>query len=361
MMKSLMRALAAGTLIVVAGMVGASQLALKSGHPDTYFVKQGDTLWDISSRFLDNPWQWPELWHHNEEIDNPHLIYPGDVIRLTYIDGQPQLTVERGEEARTVRVEPDEKGVVRLSPEVRTLPLSAAIPAIPLDAIQTFLNEALVVSREEIAEAPYIVGGQDNRVIYGRGDRVHARDPFNAWENPVQDYGFYRVGERYVDPETNEILGFEALQIGTGRTVAQEGEMLTLRVQTSKEDLRAQDRVMTTQERTRQSVFHPAAPDFDVDAQIIRFFGRLNSVARNDVVVINKGVRDGLRNGNVLEVMHAGEVVRDRARDDVVRLPASRAGTLVLFNVFEKVSYGLVVESVRPIYMNDLVRTPAVR
>ena len=361
MMKSLMRALAAGTLIVAAGLVGASQLALKSGHPDVYYVKQGDTLWDISSRFLDNPWQWPELWHHNEEIDNPHLIYPGDVIRLTYIDGQPQLVVERGEEARTVKIEPDDDGVVRLSPEVRTLPLSAAIPAIPMDAIQTFLNEALVVSREEIAEAPYIIGGEDKRVIYGRGDLVHARDPFHSWERLVQDYGFYRVGERYVDPETNEILGFEALQIGTGRAVSQQGDLLTLRVRTSKEDLRAQDRVMTTQERTMQSVLYPSAPDFDVDARIIRFFGRLSSVARNDVVVINRGVRDGLRNGNVLEVMQAGEVVRDRAREDVVRLPSSRAGTIVLFNVFEKVSYGLVIESVRPIYMQDMVRTPSIR
>ncbi|MBA3979903.1 MAG: peptigoglycan-binding protein LysM [Alcanivorax sp.] len=353
MMKSLLRAVSAAALLAAWGLASA-QVALRDNHPDVYYVKPGDTLWDISSTFLSNPWQWPELWHGNDAIDNPHLIYPGDVIRLRMVEGRPQLDVERA-----VRVAPDEDGVVRLSPQARILPLATAIPAIPLGNIQTFLREALVLSREELAQSPYIVGGTDRRVIYGQGDLVYARDVVSQWEDLIQDYGFYRVGERYVDPETNEILGHEALQIGTGRVTAHDGEILTLRVQRSTEELRAQDRVLISPERRLQSTFYPAAPDEEVGARIIRFFDRLNSVARNDVVVINRGSREGLREGHVLDVFQQGEAVRDRDRNEMIRLPDSKSGTMILFRVFEKVSYGLIIESTRPIYMQDIVRNPS--
>ena len=353
MMKSLLRAASAGVLLAAWGWA-AAQVALRDDHPDVYYVKPGDTLWDISSTFLSNPWQWPELWHGNTEIDNPHLIYPGDVIRLRVVQGRPQLDVERA-----VRVAPDDDGVVRLSPQARVLPLEAAIPAIPLGNIQTFLREALVLSREDIAQSPYIVGGTDRRVIYGQGDLVYARDVVSQWKDLIQDYGFYRIGERYVDPETNEVLGYEALQVGTGRVTAHDGEMLTLRVQRSQEELRAQDRVLISPERRLQSTFYPSAPSEDVSARIIRFFDRLNSVARNDVVVINQGAREGLREGHVLDVFQTGEVVRDRDRNEMIRLPDSKSGTLILFRVFEKVSYGLILESTRPIYMQDAVRNPS--
>ena len=354
MMKSLLRVLSAGVLLAVCGSVSA-QVELRNGHPEVYYVKPGDTLWDISSTFLSNPWQWPELWHGNEEIDNPHLIYPGDVIRLRMVDGRPQLDVERA-----VRIAPDDDGVVRLSPQARVLPLATAIPAIPLGNIQTFLREALVLSRDEVAAAPYIVGGADRRVIYGQGDMVYARDVATQWEDLIQDYGFYRIGERYVDPETNEVLGHEALHIGNGRVSAHDGEMLTLRVQSSREELQAQDRVLISPERRLQSTFYPSAPETEVGASIIRFFGRLNSVARNDVVVINRGSREGLREGNVLDVFQRGERVRDRDRNEMIRLPDSKSGTMILFRVFEKVSYGLIIESTGPIFMDDLVKNPSV-
>lgn len=353
MIKSLVRTLSAGVMLAVSGFAVAD-IALKNDHPEVYYVKPGDTLWDISSAFLHNPWQWPELWHTNQQIDNPHLIYPGDVIRLRYVDGQPQLTVDRA-----VKIQPDSDGVVRLSPQARELPLSTAIPAIPLDSIQSFLKEALVLTREELAEAPYMVGGDDRRVIFGQGDTVYARDPVNQWADLLQDYGFYRVGTQYIDPHTSEVLGFEALQVGSGRVAAHDGEMLTLRVQRSNQDLRAQDRVLSSPERRMQAMFYPSAPAEDVNASIIRLFGRLSSVARNDVVVINRGAREGLKEGNVLDVYQRGERVRDQQRNEMIRLPDSKSGTMVLFRVFEKVSYGLVIESTKPIYMDDLVKNPS--
>lgn len=353
MIKSLLRMLSAGAVLAVSGLAVA-EVALKNDHPEVYYVKTGDTLWDISSAFLHNPWQWPELWHTNQQIDNPHLIYPGDVIRLRYVDGQPQLSVERA-----VKIQPDSDGVVRLSPQARELPLSTAIPAIPLDSIQPFLKEALVLTHDELAEAPYLVGGDDRRVIFGQGDTVYARDTTNQWAELLQDYGFYRVGTRYVDPVTNEVLGLEALQIGSGRVAAHDGEMLTLRVQRSNQDLRAQDRVLSSPERRMQAVFYPSAPPEEVDASIIRLFDRLTSVARNDVVVINRGAREGLREGHVLDVYQRGERVRDQQRNEMIRLPDSKSGTMVLFRVFEKVSYGLIIESSKPIYMSDVVKNPS--
>lgn len=363
MMKSLLRTLSAGLLVTVAGL-GALQasanVTLKNGHPEVYYVKQGDTLWDISGQFLESPWQWPELWHVNEEIDNPHLIYPGDVIRLVYVDGRPQLQVERGgaEGKETVKMMTD-GSLVKLSPQIRELPLDSAIPIIPVSSIQTFLREALVVSKADIAQAPYVIAGSDRRVVYASGDTVYARDPVSKWAELIQSYGVFRVGHQYVDPETREILGIEALKIGTVRTSDQKGDVATFRVILSQEDIRPQDRLFTSREGRMQSTFYPAAPDTKVEARIIRFFDRLHSVARNDVVVINKGSRDGLRDGHVLEVKQAGERVKDPLSKSMVQLPGNTAGTMVLFRVFEKVSYGLIVQSTQPIRMNDMAVNPA--
>jgi hypothetical protein len=355
MKYSLPRALTAGILLMAFGLAQA-QVTLKNGHPDVYYVKEGDTLWDISSTFLKNPWQWPELWHVNEEIGNPHLIYPGDVIRLRYVDGEPQLQVERGDTGKMVE---EGGGVVKLSPRAREVPLDTAIPAIPLDTIQPFLLDGLVVTAQEIREAPYVVGGQDSRVAFGQGDIVYARDRINQWANLVSGYGFYRVGEQYVDPDTQEILGYEARQVGLGQVSDQDDEILTLEVVKSSEDIRIEDRVFSSRERKLQSIFYPTAPEEKIEASIIRFFGRLTSVARNDVVVIDKGKRDGLEEGHVLEVMQAPDVVRDRIRDELIALPRVKAGTLVLFRVFEKVSYGLVIQSNLPLQKKDLVTNPA--
>jgi hypothetical protein len=353
MIKGVQRALAFGLLVSLSGLA-AAQVMLKEGHPGKYFVKNGDTLWDISARFLQEPWQWPEIWQINEEISNPHLIYPGDEIRLTYVDGEPRLSVKRGVEEKTLP-----NGTVKLTPKVREIANDEAILAIPAGAIAAYLKEGLVVSRQEIAEAPYIVGGRDRRVIFGEGDTVYARDAMTQWENLEQGYGFYRTGEQYVDPDTNEVLGYEARQIGLGRVAGHEEDMLTLQVTKTSEDLRIDDRLFSTEDRRVRSVLYPSAPDTKIEAKVIRFFDRINSVARNDVVVVNKGLRDGLKEGNVLDVFGQGEAVRDRQRGDMVRLPRERTGSMVIFRAFDKVSYGLIMESKRPIYMHDIAESPA--
>ena len=359
MMKSLLRALTTGLLVLVPALSFA-QVALKDDAPDVYYVKNGDNLWNIASQFLDSPWQWPELWHVNQEIENPHLIYPGDVIRIVYVDGQPRIKVERNGDApkETVKMMSDGT-LVKLQPKARVVALDTAIPAIPLDTVENYLIEGLVLSKAQLEEAPYVVGGEDSRVVFGEGDTVYARDPIYGWENLVRSYGVYRVGEEYVDPETKEILGYEALEIALARVADQESEIATLRLIQSKEDVREQDRILNANERKMQSVFYPVAPDEAINARVIRFFDRLNSVARNEALVINKGARDGLRVGHVLEVKQAGEVVKDKVRDEMIQLPPVKAGTIIVFRAFEKVSYALVVEAERPIRENDIATNPA--
>lgn len=357
MMKSLLRALITSALVSYAGLT-ASAVELKDGHPDVYYVKQGDTLWDISSTFLDSPWQWPELWHVNQEIENPHLIYPGDVIRLVYVDGKPRLELERGAPQETAKMLTD-GSVVKLTPKARVSSLDTAIPTIPLDSIQHFLRDALVLTPEEIDKAPYVVGGQDKRVVFGKDDTIYARDPYSKWENLNQGYGIYRVGERYIDPHTREVLGYEALHIGSSKVVAHENEVVTLYLVGARESVRARDRVLTTRERKMTSMFQPSAPDSDINATIIRFLGgNVTSAAQNDVVVINKGVRDGLKDGDVLTVQQRGENALDTVRGDRIQLPPLNAGTLILFRTFEKVSYGLIIRSTLPIHLGDMAVTP---
>jgi len=361
MMKSLLRALTTG-LLVLAPALSFAQVTLKDDAPDVYYVKNGDNLWNIASQFLDSPWQWPELWHVNQEIENPHLIYPGDVIRIVYVDGKPRIEVERNGGAddgkETVKMMTDGR-LVKMEPKARVVALDTAIPAIPLDTVENYLVEGLVLSKLQLEQAPYVVGGEDARVVFGDGDTVYARDPVDAWENLVRSYGIYRVGEEYVDPVTKEILGYEALEIALARVADQESEIATLRLIQSNEDVREQDRVLNAAERKMQSVFYPVAPDEAIDARVIRFFDRLNSVARNEALVINKGIRDGLRAGHVLEVKQAGQVVKDKVRDEMIQLPQVKAGTIIVFRAFEKVSYALVVEAERPIRMNDIATNPA--
>lgn len=330
----------------------AQEPVLRPDHPDSYTVVKGDTLWDISARFLQNPWMWPEIWQVNPQIDNPHLIYPGDVITLIYLDGRPRLTVERGEESRTYRMTPD---TVKLSPQVRVIPLSEAIPTIPLDAIDTFLSQSRIVSAEQLNEAPYVIAGGRERLVVGAGDFLYARGQF-ADNVPV--YGVYRRGDTYVDPDTNEVLGIQALDIGTVKVRDLDGDIGTMAITRTTEEIRIKDRLLTHEQRAINSNFFPSAPDVDLKGKILAVEGGLSQVGKLDVVIVNRGEREGLREGNVLAVYKRGEQVRDRITNEVVLLPDERAGLLMVFRTFEKLSLGIVLEAELPLTVKDIVRTP---
>lgn len=337
-------------LAVISVTLWAQQEAiLRDDHPDRYTVVKGDTLWDISNRFLNNPWMWPEIWYVNPQIENPHLIFPGDDITLIYLDDQPRLTVERSE-AR--RVPP---GTVKLSPSVHVVPLDEAIPAIPLDAIEAFLSRSRIVSAAELEEAPYVVAGSQGRLLASTGDSVYARGEFPA---DVNQYGVYRRGDVYTDPETGELLGVQALDIGSVSMKGLEGDIATTEVTRVAEEMRIKDRLLTQEERAVDPNFFPSAPDADVDGVILAVEGGVTQVGKMSVVVINRGEREGLAEGNVLAVYKRGETTRDPVAGDVIQLPDERAGLLMVFRSFEKLSLGLVLEADRPLRINDKVRNP---
>jgi len=316
-----------------------------SDHPERYTVVKGDTLWDISARFLQSPWLWPEVWHANPQIANPHLIYPGDVIGLIYIDGQKKVT--------TLKAGPN-NGVVKLSPQVRATPISTAIPTIPLDAIGSFLSENRIVTAQEMDEAPYILIGKEQHLITAAGDTVFARG-----EAALEDkMGVYRSSQTYVDPETGEVLGLEARSIATGNVTAVDGEVISLKVLRSSEELRQADRLLHTEDRVINSTFTPSRPEGDVRGKMIAVDSGVGNIGQYNVVVINRGTREGIEEGNVLAIYKQGGVVRDPITSERIELPSQRAGLLMVFRVFDKLSYGLILKATRPLHVMDEVRTP---
>jgi len=355
MFKTLLRALLLGLLVGATNFAAAASVALSKDHPDVYYVKEGDTLWDIATSFLQNPWEWPAIWQKNEQVTNPHLIYPGDELRLVFVGGEPYIDVTRGEQGQQA-----DQGyeTVRLSPQAKEQPLSGAIPTVALDSIQTFLLQGLVVDDEQIEDAPYLLGGVDSRENWGRGDTIYVRDPVNQWKEINHSYSIYRVGDRYIDPDSKEILGNEAIEVGQLKLIKRDGDIATMLVETSRQNLQQGDRIFSAERHQRQATYFPKAPSEKIDGQIIRLFGAVQSVARNDVVAINRGTREGLQESDILQIMQPGEVVHDKNMKQFVRLPSSKAGTLLLFRVFDKVSYGLIVESFLPVNMADKVINP---
>lgn len=331
-----------GMLFGLISLWAVAQSPLNDQVPDEYVVKRGDTLWDISGVFLRHPWMWPEIWYANPQIANPHLIYPGDVIRLVYIDGQPRLTVNRGRD-------------VHLSPQIREMTHGEAIPAIPLDVINNFLSRTRVVEQGELEVAPYVLAGADRRILTGMGDDLYARGELF---DDLTTFGLYRQGDTYVDPDTGELLGIEAVDVGTAQLKAVEGEIATLNASRSTREIRPGDRLLPHEERRIAANFYPSSPLMEPGGQIIGVEGGVTQVGRLSVVALNRGVRDGLLEGNVLAIYKRGESIVDRVKQERVTLPAERAGVLMVFRTFEKMSFALVMEADRPLMVGDLLRLP---
>lgn len=347
-MKKILLAVAAASLISFFSW--ADDALLKTGHPDEYTVKKGDTLWDISGTFLNSPWLWPEIWHVNPQIENPHLIFPGDLIKLIYLDGQPRLTVER-----TLKMVPGAGGTTKLSPSIRVQQTEEAISAIPLDKIEVFLSRSRIVEPGELEAGPYLLAGQQQHVIVGAGDRAYARGTFDA---QYSNYSVYRKGEAFKDPVTKELLGVYAQGIGTVSVVSTEKDIATLDIVRTYEEIRPGDSLLPSEDRSVDSVFMPSAPDVDIEAQIIAVEGGVTQVGTFNVVILNRGEREGLQIGNVMAIYKAGEVVDDRVRGGKVALPDERAGLLMVFRTFEKMSFALVLEADRALAVKDKVRNP---
>ncbi len=341
------KTLAWGLLALLLSMPAiAQQDALRDDHPQRYTVEVGDTLWDIAGEFLRDSWYWPEIWYENPDIDDPHLIYPGDVIRLTTVDGEPRLTVQRGNGG----------GTVRLSPEIRVEDLDRAVATIPVNAIRPFLTGARVVSEEGLQDAPYIVASADERVMAAAGDPVYVR---GLPDGANRSWNVVRKGAPFVDPETGELLGYEATEVGTAR-LRRDGDPATFDLTASDREALPGDRLFTAEDTAMRSRFYPTAPEQQIDGVIMAVMDGVSQIGQYDVVALNRGERDGVEVGHVMEVFSRGRLVEDRFAEDreTVRLPQEKGGELIIFRTFGRMSFGLIMEATRALAVNDLARTP---
>ena len=355
------------TNLVLASLVHAA--TIKADHPESYVVKEGDTLWDIANLFLEDPWLWPEIWLVNPQVPNPHSIYPGDELTLVYFDGKPALNVDRPVKlSPTTAKEGDTKsssrhkrtigpdGTEKLQPKIREESLDAIVPAVPLDRVQSFLVNHRVVMAEDLKTAPYVVAGPDKRIIMGDGDRVYGRGPFGDGKA----FGVYRQGEIFTDPDTNEYLGTEAMEQGHARMIVQSqgaDNVATLELTHVNSEIRIGDRFLSTEDRRVDANFHPKPPQARIDGKVIHIFETMNA-SQFDVIVINRGSKDTIEVGTVLALFKRGESIRDDLTQELVTLPPERVGLGMVFRTFERVSYVLVLESTRPISALDVASNP---
>ncbi|PCH61519.1 MAG: peptidoglycan-binding protein [Gammaproteobacteria bacterium] len=338
-----------GLLLYVgsAGLMLAQAIELNPDHPDRYEVVKDDTLWDISSKFLSNPWLWPEIWHVNPAIENPHLIYPGDIISLGFVDGKPVLSLERG------------RATVKLSPNKRTTAIDQAIPTIPVSIIKQFLIRPRVLNKEEIDSAAYIVASEDNRLVSGAGSKLYARQLDTSNDDL---FSLYHIGDAYVDPSAKNkkdaILGYEAIHVADLKLV-KEGDPSTLLITHSKREALKGDLVLPREDSSYDQNFIPRPPKADVQGQIIHVVDGVSRIGQYQIVVLNIGIEAGIEAGHVLTISQSGAVVRDVFKgNEKVTLPSEEVGTLMVFRPYEKVSYALIMKALRDIRLYDTVSTP---
>lgn len=332
---------------------------LAANAPDTYTVKRGDTLWDISGLFLKSQWRWPELWGMNkDDIRNPHLIYPGQTLMLVKGDGRARL--QFGRDASGLP-----GGTVKLSPRVRSESLyDGSIAPIPQHLIEPFLNEAIVLNTNELDLAPRVVAAQENRVWMSKGDLAYARGNFNP---EITEYRVFRKAVPLRDPLTKELLGYEAAFVGTadvarlgsGTTGAKDEVPTTMNITMVRQEVAAGDRLAPVPKRGYTS-YVPHAPANEVDGRIISIYGDAVSAGQNQIVALNKGAQDGMERGHVLALWRSGRVVRDTTleRPQEIRLPDERHGTLFIFQVFDRVSYALILTVKEPVSPGDRFTKP---
>lgn len=353
----------------VAGVAEAEAPAVvKDSAPERYTVVAGDTLWGISGRYLNDPWRWPEIWESNKQVYNPHLIYPGDVLLLCRIQGRSVLAVDQGGGCAEIAsriagggglptVTETGNGEFKLHPKMREQPLSIAVPAIPLKDIQRYLTDSRVVSKEELDRAPYVIGGKEEHVILGAGDNAYVRNKNKQLVLDVS-YGVFRGGMRYTDPDTGEVLGYEAEDIGFGNLVALEPEVGTLHLKRSTKNISVGDKLLANESGRISSVFHPGNPDGVKPGRIIRVFDSIGSAAQYSVIVINRGETDAVKPGHAFALYRSGGVIKDTATQEAIKLPSERAGMAMVFRTFPRVSYALVLHSTTALKLGDEVRPP---
>lgn len=344
-----------GAIAATSGDRSDIRLDIRSDAPDRHIVVKGDTLWDISGKFFKDPWKWPHIWGLNKEsIKDPHWIYPGDVIFLDRSSGalrfgQPGAVGIDGMPASGVG---DTGSNVRLSPRVRENPSPHdAIPSIPASAIEPFLIQPLVIEEGALEDAPALIGAREGRVVLGNDDTGFVK---NMPADKGDQWQIYRPGKTFVDPDTDEVLGIEAVYLGNAEAT-HFADISTIAITHSVQEIYAGDRLVVPS-ADAVNAYLPRSPDSNISASVISIYGGVTQGGQNSVITLNKGARDGLESGHVLALYHKGEVVKSEG--EKYTLPDERYGLVFVFRVFKKVSYALVMQTRLPVQLLDRANTP---
>ena len=357
------------TLVVMSGCfnVFADVLKIRDDAPANYVVKKGDTLWDISALYLNEPWLWPQLWQMNPQIDNPHLIYPGNTLTLIYdAEGRPRLIVN--------------DNVKRLTPTIRkTLKSEDAVSTLPLSMIRHYLTFEQSLPEERIAGLPYILGSNANVKNSAADHIIYAKGVLEAGAS----YGVYRQGKPYIDPDTQEVLGYETKLVATARafrsgkdaTEDTPVEAASLNVLSVKREIKQGDRLMPALEgQALPAFFVMQRPEVEVDGSLIESASNLRELTKWDVVVLNRGSLNELKAGYMLGIYRNSPTVIDGKNgpvyvedasklqkifknfgDSTIQLPREKVGELMVFKVSERTSFAIVTKTSRPIRIGDKV------
>jgi len=332
-------------------------VALAPNAPDSYVVKRGDTLWGIAKVFLRDPWYWPEIWQVNPQVQNPHLIYPGDTLHLVYVDGRPRLVLQPGLERGNG---------ARVTPRVRSQPLEAAVTTIPYETVAAFMSKPSVLEKDQIKAAPYVLSTRDSHVVMSEGNTVYAR----GFKNPAEvgtHYNLVRVGEPLRDPDDDRVLGYNGVFTGAGH-VTRAGDPATLIMTESTRETYPGDKLFPGDVEVPLD-FIPSPPRTNVNGRIMAVSDGVSIIGQYEVVVINRGIRDGLVPGTVLAVFSASDPALDDSKKGFVHptprmfatkvnLPDERTGTFMVFKTFEHMSFGLIMEATDVIRVSDKVESP---
>lgn len=319
------------------------EVPLAPDAPARYVVQRGDTLWDISAKFLRDPWHWPEIWYVNPQVANPHLIYPGDELALVWIDGKPRITLARG-------------GEVRLSPRVRSDPLSEAIHAIPYEKVAAFMSRPTVLAKEDVDDAPYVLRTRDNHLIAALGNTLYVR----GFKGQIDDEQLvYHIDVPLEDPDDGKVIGYQGIYTGKVRATRLGDPASMLMTESTRETLEG-DRLFDDPGGSHLD-FVPRPPDGNVKGSIISVVDGVTVIGQYQVVVINRGQRHGLKAGNVLQILQKGHKVRDTVKGGLgstVRLPDERSGSFMVFKTHDRMSFGLVMEASADLRVGDIVKSP---
>ncbi|RKG48154.1 LysM peptidoglycan-binding domain-containing protein [Acinetobacter cumulans] len=332
--------------------------SLKASAPHVYVVKKGDTLWDISKKFLKNPVRWPEIWASNKHVKNPHWIFPGDRLLMCTYNGKPIIGKDEGDGCEGIIRR--YTGGTKLQPQVRVESLNNAIPVIPLEYIKQWLERSSVISPDSLKDTPYILGAADNRVLAAAGQTVYARG--NGME-VGQRYAVYRQGEPYIFVDANGKkfnAGVEINQVASGIAVRDENDITTLELtDTYNAEVRRSDLVLPEYDPMLPTLFYPtSAENVTEGGSVVRVMGSIGTAAVHSVVTLDRGTLQGIQPGFVFNVTQKGEMVTDPKTKERIQLPGQRVGQVMVFKSFDNLSYAYVLESELPIKVGASIQPP---